>query len=347
MGRNNKYYYKTLHQQAYDRLTNMLKAGEGRSKRGDMLAGDTKDKIYSFNTYNTYRQHVNYFTRWMAEHHPECTTLRKAEKYVNEWLRFRTEQVNRHGDHLSAWTIQTEAASLNKLFGIDKADPDRFQPPQRNRKDIKRSRYPVDRDKKFNEKKNAELKNFCQGTGCRRNVLTKLEGRDYWTRDRMINEIRKLSKQKLSVAGQKHMAAIKEALKTFPDQDAFLHHRKDKGGKFRFSPIIGKNKEQIIQRMQRTGSKKKVWPRVHSCCDVHGYRGDYATLLYRTYARDVSKIPYDRINRGTGRPYQSEVYICRKDEAGRRLDKAAMLKASRALGHNRIDVVANNYIRDL
>lgn len=38
---------------------------------------------------------------------------------------------------------------------------------------------------------------------------------------------------------------------------------------------------------------------------------------------------------------------CRKDESGRKLDKAAMLVCSKALGHNRIDVVANNYIRDL
>ena len=59
------------------------------------------------------------------------------------------------------------------------------------------------------------------------------------------------------------------------------------------------------------------------------------------------KFHYDRVNRGTGRKYQSEVYTCRKDEAGRKLDKAAMLVCSKALGHNRISVVADNYIRGL
>lgn len=53
------------------------------------------------------------------------------------------------------------------------------------------------------------------------------------------------------------------------------------------------------------------------------------------------------MNKGSGRKYQSEVYICRKDEAGRKLDKAAMLVCSKALGHNRISVVADNYIRGL
>ena len=65
------------------------------------------------------------------------------------------------------------------------------------------------------------------------------------------------------------------------------------------------------------------------------------------HARAIQDIPYDRINRGTGRRYQSQVYTCRKDEAGRKLDKAAMLVCSKALGHNRISVVADNYIRGL
>lgn len=37
----------------------------------------------------------------------------------------------------------------------------------------------------------------------------------------------------------------------------------------------------------------------------------------------------------------------RKDESGKKLDKKAMFLCSKALGHNRIEVVANNYIRGL
>lgn len=71
------------------------------------------------------------------------------------------------------------------------------------------------------------------------------------------------------------------------------------------------------------------------------------TAIYKARARAIEDIPYDRVNRGTGRRYQSEVYTCRKDEAGKKLDKAAMLICSKALGHNRISVVADNYIRGL
>ena len=127
----------------------------------------------------------------------------------------------------------------------------------------------------------------------------------------------------------------------------FTHVRSGKGGRERLSPIIGPDSAQIIERMQNTPSEEKVWQHVHQSADIHGYRAEYATAMYKAHARPIEEIPYDRVNKGSGRKYQSEVYICRKDEAGRKLDKAAMLVCSKALGHNRISVVADNYIRSL
>jgi hypothetical protein len=77
--------------------------------------------------------------------------------------------------------------------------------------------------------------------------------------------------------------------------------------------------------------------------DVHSYRGDYATAIYKMYARPIDEIPYDKVD-SYGRLYQSDVYICRGDRAGLKLDKKAMLKASQALGHSRICVVAGHYL---
>ena len=159
MGRRNKAYRKDLHQQAYEKLTKMQAFGE--SKKEAIRSGTEKDRIFSFNTYQTYWKHIKYFIKYVQKEHPECTTLKQAKKYANEWLQSRAEQKNKNGQHLSAWTIQTEAAALNKLFQIDKADPERFQPPTRNRKDIKRSRTDAIRDKHFSETNNAELIAFC------------------------------------------------------------------------------------------------------------------------------------------------------------------------------------------
>ena len=267
---------------------------------------------------------------------------------MNEWLQSRVDQVNDKGQHLSAWTIQTEAAALNKLYQIDKADVDRFQPPKRNRQEIKRSRVVTVRDAHFSVTNNDELIRFCKGTGCRRNVLERLEGRDLWTREVMESELAMLSKnENKTKKEEKHMAVLQDALKTFPDQDMFIHHRKDKNGRYRFAPIIGPDREQIITRMRNTGYKEKVWLHVSGNADIHGYRADYAKAMYKMHARDIKDIPYDRVNKGTGRKFQGDVYVCRKDEKGKKLDKHAMFLCSKALGHNRISVVADNYIRGL
>ena len=122
MGRKNKTYYKDLHQQAYDRLTEMLAFGE--SKKEAVAAGTEKDKIFSVNTYKSYWKHIKYFLRYIKQKHPECTTLKGAKKYVNEWLQSRADE------ELSAWTVQLEAKALGKLYGIEPDDEDYFQAAQ-------------------------------------------------------------------------------------------------------------------------------------------------------------------------------------------------------------------------
>lgn len=118
VGRRNKAYSKDLHQQAYDRLTGMQAFGE--SKKAAVAAGTDKNKIFSFTTYQTYWKHTKYFIKYVREHHPECTTLKSAKKYVNEWLQAQTDR------GLSAWTVQVEAKALGKLYGIQ-SDEENYQ----------------------------------------------------------------------------------------------------------------------------------------------------------------------------------------------------------------------------
>ena len=340
MGRKNKSYYKDLHQQAYDRLNGMQAFGE--SKKEAVANGTDRGKIFSFNTYQTYWKHTKYFLKYIKEVHPECTTLKSAKKYVNEWLQLRTDQ------GLSAWTIQTEAKALSKLYGIQPDDEGYFKPPKRNREDIKRSRGDRVRDRHFSEENNDELVKFCKGTGLRRSELMELRGKDLVTRAQIEDEIARLNALQAgerSAAADKRLEMLQDTL--LFDEEYFTHVRNGKGGRERLSPIIGRFAGQIIGRIRETPAEEKVWQYVNTNADIHGYRAEYATAIYKTHARPIQDIPYDRVHRGTGRRYQSEVYTCRKDEAGKKLDKAAMLVCSKALGHNRISVVADNYIRGL
>lgn len=340
MGRRNKEYSKTLHQQAYDRLTGMQAFGE--SKREAKDNGTDREKIFSFNTYKAYWKHTKYFIQYIKENHPDCTTLKSAKKYVNEWLQVRADQ------GLSAWTVQLEAKAMGKLYGISPDDEKYFQPPKRNRADIKRSRGDAVRDRHFSTTNNDELIKFCKGTGLRRGELSELRGGELRTKAQIEQEIKQIEATpgKDRTDEETRRLGVLKDTRLF-DSEYYVFVRNGKGGRERLSPIVGKNVEQIVERIKSTPEGEKVWRHVHKCADIHSYRAQYATDIYRAHARPIEKIPYDKVNKGTGKRYQSEVYSCRKDEAGKKLDKAAMLVCSKALGHNRIAVVADNYIRGL
>ena len=155
------------------------------------------------------------------------------------------------------------------------------------------------------------------------------------------------NKKELTDEEQRLLTVLEEALSVFPDQSDFLLHKQDKGGKWRFAPIVGNGQNRVIERMMNTPPDELVWQHVHNAADIHHMRSLYCQQVYRLYARDISDIPYDKYHPGTKKMYQSQVYHCRNDEFGRKLDRLALYKASKALGHNRIDVIPNSYLYGL
>jgi integrase len=104
-----------------------------------------------------------------------------------------------------------------------------------------------------------------------------------------------------------------------------------KGGRYREAPVI-RNVNAVVERMRSVGTGK-VFEKVANGADIHSYRSNYCTAIYNAHARDPREI--DR----------SERFCCRGDLKGTWYDKKAMLVASQALGHNRISVIAEHYIR--
>ena len=341
MGREKKgKYYKNLRKQAHEKLVSLQAFGDSRAS--DKLTGADRGKIYSFSTYRTYRRAIMRFIKYVEQHHPECTTLKKAKRYANEWLQSRVDA------DLSAWTIGMENSAIAKLYGILPDDPDRFCAPPRRREDIKRSRGVAKRDRHFSVKNNDELIRFAAATGVRRNVLERLKGDDLWSRKRMEDRVLELSpKQNLTALEAKQLTMLRDALTTFDEFEYFVFHRQDKGGRSRYSPVWPEDQALVVRRMQEVGPDDLVFQHVHDAADIHHYRSIYCRNIYKMHARKIEDIPFDRINKGSGKKYQSDVYICRSDEKGRKLDRAALLKASKALGHNRIDVIPRNYLYGL
>jgi len=110
---------------------------------------------------------------------------------------------------------------------------------------------------------------------------------------------------------------------------------KGKGGKVRECPIVSHKEgavSMVVSRMKGTPAGQLVWSKIPSRADIHSYRADYCRVVYEQYARPVDEIP------------KSQRYYCRGDLKGVVYDKRAMAVASRALGHNRIGVIAGHYL---
>lgn len=115
-----------------------------------------------------------------------------------------------------------------------------------------------------------------------------------------------------------------------------LFQIKGKGGKVRNVDIIGSDMEiAAIKKRMNMAEDGLVFQHVHSAFDEHYYRSLYACRAYKLVARDIKDIPPE------------DKYICRKDKAGIIYDRKAMLYASRQLGNNRIDVIANSYLHNM
>lgn len=274
------------------RLQAMLKAGLGSKRSKDKAEADTKNKIYSKATFETYKQQFRHFADWLDKAHPEAFTLEDARGFVDEYLRHLIELER------SAYSISTAKAAIAKIMGVEATQF--IATPPRLRADIKRSRGVAERDKHISDKKEEELARFTSATGLRRKEMTMITAEDLF----------------------------------FENGQAYLNINKGtKGGKPRVAKILGKTEEETKDIVKWIQSKEgRLFNKLSSNYDNHYYRATYANRLYNQLKRDIADIPTE------------DKYIMRKDRAGEVYDKQAMLHVSKALGHNRISVIAQSYL---
>ena len=274
------------------RLQAMLKAGMGSERSKDKVEADTKNKIYSKATFETYKQQFRHFADWLDKAHPEAFTLEDARGFVDEYLRHLIELER------SAYSISTAKAAIAKVMGVEATQF--IATPPRLRADIKRSRGVAERDKHISDKKEEELARFTSATGLRRKEMTMVRAEDLF----------------------------------FKNGQAYLNIDKGtKGGKSRVAKIVGKTEEETKDIVKWIQSKEgRLFNKLSSNYDNHYYRATYANRLYNELKRDIDDIP------------AQERYVMRKERAGEVYDKQAMLHVSKALGHNRISVIAQSYL---
>ena len=126
------------------RLQEMFRAGFGNKRSSDKTNADTRNKIYSKNTFETYKRQFRYFADWLSEAHKEAYTLADARQYVDEYLLHLVELER------SAYSITTAKAALAKVFQTEATQF--IDTPARERANIKRSRGVAVRDSNISHK---------------------------------------------------------------------------------------------------------------------------------------------------------------------------------------------------
>ena len=121
---------------------------------------------------------------------------------------------------------------------------------------------------------------------------------------------------------------------TFKDGKAIVNivGNNAKGGRVRWVEALDPEAVARACELAKDNPSGLVFGRLPSHMDIHANRALFAEALYKLHARDISTL-----SRG-------EKYICRADKLGTVYDRRAMAIVSKALGHNRLNVIAQSYL---
>lgn len=233
------------------RLQTMFKKGFGTKRSTDKMNDDTRDKIYSKNTFETYKRQSRYFADWLEQSYPEAKTIEQARDYVDEYLLHLIEIGK------SPSSIATTKAALVKVYQTDASAF--VETPARTRASITRSRLDVKQDSHISNKTEERLSRFTSATGLRRAEMLKIEADDLFFKGGKAY----LSVTKGTKGGK---ARIVEIVGLSP----------------------GDTKD-IVEWIQ--GQKGRLFPHITKHYDNHHYRAIYARRVYDKYARKEKDIP--------------------------------------------------------
>lgn len=234
-----------------ERLMEMLRAGFGKSRSLDKLRGETKNRIYSKQSYLTYKNQFRYFSNWVKETNPDVRSIDEARTLVNGYLQYLIDQ-NR-----SAYSIATAKAALSKVFRTDATQF--IATPIRRRADVQRSRFSVERDKHISDELERKLSQFTSATGLRRKEMLQIEAESLFFKDgkAYLNVVNGTKNGKPRVA---EIMGVSEA-----------------------------ETKMIVEFIQ--SKKGRLFPKLSPHYDNHYYRGIYAKRIYSFYARKEKDIP--------------------------------------------------------
>lgn len=277
----------------------------GESKYEAKRSGTYREGIYSYSTAKTYNRACQKFAEYVREVSPQGRYTSLEE--AKQYAKAYIEKENANHNK-SAYTVKMERSALAKLYRVEARELGFVD--ERSRANITRDRAKT----VISEKTGKVIKNTktCYGRFSEKN------------NKEIVEFCRSTGLRRSELIELKGNQLVEKNGNYYLDV-------KGKGGRERLLPIRG-NVDAVVTRCV-TAKDNRVWEKVPGHMSVHNYRSEYATALYKELARPIELIP------------KSERYFCRGDLKGTWYDKVAMKEVSEALGHSRISVIAEHYLR--
>ncbi len=269
--------------------------------------------IFSHNTYNAYKQTAVEFAGWLKQSHPGIKVMNQITKeQAIQYLQ------KRQAEGLSSYSVSKDMPALNKIlnFSICKKEANLNN---RSYKNVARSRAERQHDKKYNPKNYAKQITFAKATGCRRE----------------------------SVLGGQYQVKPCSVWRDFKGN--IFVSLVEKGGKFRNASVLSKYKEEIekiipnitvrmpynslameafhFKELYRTSGPKYLFSRYTKKIDNHAFRAQYARDRYEELVQQKMGQRGEILSNYRG------------------YDRDCLRQVSFDLGHNRINVVVEHYMR--
>lgn len=176
---------RTLENQIVSNLKNKIAFSESKHEAKKNLSwGESSYKIYSYDTYNTYKKECLQFQNWLVKEKQidKYIKLEDTEKYMKEYLDYCKN------NNCSLYTLKMRKSSLGMLIGhsLD------YKIDSRHYTDVKRSRKQVENDKHYSETgKYKDLFVIMKSLGGRRSDIENIKLSDFkYINNHLVVEIK-------------------------------------------------------------------------------------------------------------------------------------------------------------
>lgn len=296
---------KNIKIQMHNKINEKIAIGKSRHEEKANSDNRQSDYIHSYNTADSYRQTVDEFSAWLKENKSDIWNSKNLES-IDKDTAYEYLR-SREDKGCSPHTVSKDMSAINKTLGLG-LEKKEGGLKNRSNKNITRSRNRCKHDSEYNYKNYKEQIEFAKSFGLRRE----------------------------SIYGGAYQVKEKSLFKSLEDGKIYCRVI-EKGGKYREAPCLASREAYIKENYKNIGysmpmskdefrelynsSEEVLFDKYTKKIDNHAFRREYAKELYDELKGDSEKNNY------------------------RGYDEKTIKKVSEALGHSRLDVVIDHYLK--